>query len=66
MKREETGNLRRNLLKGMLVAGAAVLGAAGSAKAKPVQNHSTAHQGDEILYRESDEFKRYYKSLSEA
>lgn len=58
MKKAEDN--RRSFLKHILAATAVVAGSAAivrPAKAKPVQG------SNETLYRESDDFKKYYKSL---
>lgn len=60
MKKEDTE--RRSFLKTLItgsVAGAAVF-SAGKVKAKGKQ---AALKSDEVLYRESKDFKDYYKSL---
>ena len=61
MKKEQDS--RRSFLKHMLAGTAAVAGTVAvvrSAKAKPV---SVGDHSDEILYHESESFKKYYKTL---
>lgn len=60
MKKEDTE--RRSFLKTLItgsVAGAAMF-SAGTVNAKEKQ---TGRKSDEVLYRESKDFKDYYKSL---
>jgi hypothetical protein len=61
MKQEE--DKRRSFLKHILAGTAAVIGTA--AIVKPTQAESAPQAGrmDETLYHESENFKRYYKSL---
>ncbi|WP_167496344.1 twin-arginine translocation signal domain-containing protein [Desulfopila sp. IMCC35006] len=61
MKKEE--DKRRSFLKHILAGTAAVVGIAAivkPVKAKPV---STPNNVDETLYYESENFKKYYKTL---
>jgi hypothetical protein len=56
---------RRTFLKSLLAGSAAVVGtatAAGPSRAA-VEKKRPAPAGRETLYRETDEFKRYYQSL---
>ena len=60
MKKDDAG--RRSFLK-QLVAGSAVAATAFSAKTAKAQQQEGTRQTNEILYRESEDFKDYYKSL---
>ncbi len=62
MKKQGDGN-RRSFLKHMLAGTAAVVGTAAvikPAKARPV---NVSAGTDETLYRETEAFKKYYKSI---
>ena len=55
---------RRSFLKRMLAGSAVVAGSVGafrSAKAKPLA--PPAERGDEVLYRRTKAFKKYYETL---
>lgn len=60
MKKDETG--RRSFLK-QLVAGSAVAATVFHGKTANAKEQESTRQTDEILYRESEDFKDYYKSL---
>lgn len=53
---------RRSFLKQM-AAGSAIAATALSGKAIKAQEQETTRQKDEILYRETEDFTEYYKSL---
>ena len=55
------GHDRRNLIKGAFLAGAAVFLGKTAVKAKSRCSDESHHE--ETLYRETDEFRRYYESL---
>jgi len=62
-QQDKKGEGRRSLIKGFLTAGAvAVFGAAGSTKASAASK-APGPDGQEILYRETEEFRAYYRSL---
>ena len=53
---------RRSFLK-TLMTGSAVAAATFSAGAAKAKQQETTRKTDEVLYRESEDFKEYYKSL---
>ncbi len=61
MKKEE-GN-RRTFLKSLIAGSAVAAGVATAAKPAKAGVKRSSTPGDETLYRETDAFKRYYKSL---
>lgn len=60
---KEDKDKRRSFLKHVLAGAAAVVGSA--AVIKPVKAGTTTQpkDSDDILYQESESFKKYYKSL---
>jgi len=54
---------RRSFLKHILAGSAVLAGAATAAKPARAGTHKEIKGADEILYHESDAFKKYYKSL---
>ncbi|NOQ46907.1 MAG: hypothetical protein GQ559_09595 [Desulfobulbaceae bacterium] len=60
MKKDDTD--RRSFLK-QLIAGSAIAATALSGKTVKAKEQETVRQSDEILYRETEDFKQYYKSL---
>ncbi len=63
MKQGVKSEERRSLVKGLLVAGAAALLGAPSASSAASSRDKADSQSEEILYRETEEFKAYYQSL---
>ena len=61
MDKKKSGQERRDLLKGLFLAGTAAILGTNSKKAE-AQSLSEGHS-DEILYRETEEFRAYYDSL---
>lgn len=61
MKKEEEH--RRSFLKHILAGSAAVIGAASIVKSSKAKSGPSVTQENEILYRETESFKKYYKSL---
>lgn len=60
---KEDKDMRRSFLKHVLAGAAVVVGSAAAikpAKAKPVSPQKNC---DDILYHESESFKKYYESL---
>ena len=54
---------RRSFLKHMLAGSVVVAGAVGTARPAKARKGTVAQGADEILYHESEEFKKYYKML---
>ena len=64
MENQNKREQRRSLIKGFFAAGAAaVLGASASKKARASQMEQKGQDSQEILYRETEEFRAYYDSL---
>ena len=61
MKKEE--GKRRSFLKHILAGTAAVVGTAAIVRPAKAKSAATVSHGDETLYHESDNFKKYYKTL---
>ena len=62
MKKNEEG--RRSFLKHVLAGTAVVAGVAAAKKpASARQDRNIDHGGSDILYKETDEFKKYYESI---
>jgi len=61
MKKTEDDS-RRTFLKQVLT-GAAVVGAAAIVRPAKAKSASMLNRSDEILYHESESFKKYYKTL---
>lgn len=55
---------RRSFLKHILAGSAVLAGTAAAVKPAKAKTHSVITNTDEVLYHESDAFKKYYKSLS--
>ena len=60
---EQEKNKRRSFLKHMLAGSVVVAGAAASVKPAKAKKGSVPQGADAILYPESENFKKYYKSL---
>ena len=60
---EQEKNKRRSFLKHMLAGSVVVAGAAASVKPAKAKKGSVPKGADDILYHESEDFKKYYKSL---
>ncbi len=58
-------NTRRSLIKGFFIAGAAALAGTATAEQKAYDSKKSVNNMDdqEILYRETEEFRSYYNSL---
>lgn len=54
---------RRSFLKHLLAGSAVVAGAASAIKPAQAETSSQLTTQDEVLYRETESFKKYYKSL---
>jgi len=54
---------RRSFLKHILAGSAVLAGTASAVKPARAGTSQTIDQSDEILYHESESFKKYYKSL---
>jgi hypothetical protein len=54
---------RRSFLKHILAGSAALAGTATAIKPARATTSNSLKSDDEVLYRESDSFKKYYKSL---
>ena len=54
---------RRSFLKHVLAGAAVVVGSAAAIKPAKAKQASTARENDDILYQESESFKKYYQSL---
>jgi hypothetical protein len=54
---------RRSFLKHILAGSAVLAGAAAAIKPARATTSNSFNSDDEVLYRESDSFKKYYKSL---
>ncbi len=61
MKKEQDS--RRSFLKHMLAGTAAVSGTAAVVRSAKAKSVSAENHCDEILYHESESFKKYYKTL---
>ena len=61
MKKE--GDKRRSFLKHILAGTAAVVGTVAIVRPAKAKSASTVNHSDETLYHESDNFKKYYKTL---
>ncbi len=61
MKQEKEG--RRSFLKNILAGSAVAAGVAAGKKPAQAKTVQTEQQGAEILYRETDAFKKYYETL---
>jgi len=62
MKQQGDDN-RRSFLKHLLVGATAVVGTAAVVKPAKAKSVGTVSGTQETLYRESEDFKKYYKSL---
>lgn len=60
---EQNNEDRRSFLKQVLAGSAVVAGTALTGKPARAMKKKESEHGDEILYRESDAFKKYYESL---
>ncbi len=54
---------RRSFLKQVLSGTAVVAGVALSGKKAKAKQQQTVQQGDDVLYKETEAFKKYYQSL---
>lgn len=61
MKKEE--EKRRSFLKQILAGSAAVIGTAAIARPSKAKTQQSVTTTNEILYRETESFKKYYNSL---
>jgi len=61
MKKEQDN--RRSFLKQMLAGTAAVVGTGALVKSAKAKSSQLVQRPDEVLYREGDNFSKYYKSL---
>lgn len=61
MKKEE--DKRRSFLKHILAGTAAVIGTAAIVRPAKAKSASTVEHSGETLYHESENFKKYYKTL---
>ncbi len=60
---EKEQDNRRSFLKHMLAGTAAVVGTAAAVTAAKAKSDAAGRLQNEVLYHESDDFKKYYKSL---
>ncbi len=60
--KKEAGK-RRSFLKHMLAGTVVVAGVSAATKPAKAQKETVSPRSDEILYRESEAFTKYYKSL---
>ena len=61
---KEKGDGRRSFLKHLMAGTAVVTGVAGTKKSAQAKNaQATQSDQSETLYKETDTFKKYYKSL---
>lgn len=64
MQNRDEPKERRSFLKGMLAGSLALAGlASGTRKGRASQAEEGKAHSDEVLYRETEEFRRYYQSL---
>jgi hypothetical protein len=61
MKKEQ--DKRRSFLKHILAGTAVVMGTAAAVKPAKAKSASDRKSSDEVLYHESESFKKYYDSL---
>ena len=61
MKKEQDN--RRSFLKHVLAGSAAIAGTVAIVKSAKAKSVPAGQRTDEVLYRESDSFTKYYKSL---
>lgn len=61
MKKEQDN--RRSFLKHMLAGTAAVVGTAAIVKSAKAKSTPAGQHPDEVLYQETDNFSKYYKTL---
>jgi len=61
MKKEQ--DKRRSFLKHILAGTAVVMGTAAAIKPAKAKSASVRKNSDEVLYHESESFKKYYESL---
>ncbi len=61
MKQEKEG--RRSFLKNILAGSAVAAGVVAGTKPAQAKTALTETQSDEVLYHETDAFKKYYKTL---
>ena len=54
---------RRSFLKHLLAGSAVIAGAASAVKPAGAETSAEVTASDEVLYKETDSFKKYYKSL---
>ena len=54
---------RRSFLKHLLAGSAVIAGAAAAVKPARAETSAEVTASNEVLYKESDSFKKYYKSL---
>jgi hypothetical protein len=62
MKNKQEEN-RRSFLKHVLASATAVVGTAAMVRPAKAESEPAVSHVDEILYRESSSFKKYYKTL---
>ena len=63
MQTKKQVNRRRSFIKGMLAGSAVLAGVFSSARKTCAADRVKPAREDEILYEETNAFKRYYKSL---
>ncbi len=61
---KEEKEVRRSFLKHILAGSAVVATAFAGKKTAKAKMSSSIEEGDEVLYKESEDFKKYYKSIS--
>ena len=60
---KEEKDVRRSFLKHILAGSAVVAASFAGKKSAEAKTGPIMQDGDEVLYRESEDFKKYYKSL---
>ncbi len=60
---KEEKEVRRSFLKHILAGSAVVATAFAGKKAAQAKTEKVMQGGDEVLYTESEDFKKYYKSI---
>lgn len=60
---KEEKEVRRSFLKHILAGSAVVATAIAGKKSAEAKVTASLQEGDEVLYRESEDFKKYYKSI---
>ncbi len=63
MERKKEGEARRSFLKGVLAGSAVLAGLVSSAKESRASLKRGHTDSSEILYRETEDFRKYYESL---